>query len=336
MKRAMELAELGRAQTSPNPVVGCVIVHQGKIIGEGYHRKYGEAHAEPNAIDTVMDAQLLIESTVYVTLEPCAHYGKTPPCASLLVDKKVKKVVIGAIDTNPLVGGKGLAILKSAGIEVITGVLEGEIRIQNKRFFTYMEKKRPYIILKWAQTQDGFIARENYDSKWISNDYSRQLVHKWRTEEDAIMVGTNTVEHDNPKLNVREWAGKDPLRVVIDKNLRLDPKLDVFDKTQPTVIYNLHKDSEEENLSFIKLSADFQTKDILEDLYQRKIQSVLVEGGSFLINRLIEEELWDEARVFTGNISFGKGIEAPKIIGKLEESVFVNTDKLEFYKRREK
>jgi diaminohydroxyphosphoribosylaminopyrimidine deaminase / 5-amino-6-(5-phosphoribosylamino)uracil reductase len=335
MKRAMELAELGRGQTSPNPLVGCVIVHEGEIIGEGYHRKYGEAHAEPNAIASVKEKHLLPNSTFYVTLEPCAHFGKTPPCASLLVEWKVKKVVIGATDTNPLVGGKGINLLKSAGIEVITGVLEKEIRIQNQRFFTFMEKKRPYLILKWAQSKDGFIARENFDSKWISNPYSRQWVHKWRSEEDAIMVGKNTALYDNPKLNVREWSGKNPTRVVIDKDLTLTEDLHVFDRSQPTLIYNKLKNQEDENLTFVQISNDFQTQEIIQDLYERKIQSVFIEGGSFLMNKLIENELWDEARVFTGSVSFGKGVLAPKINGLLDESFYISDDKLEFWKNKQ-
>lgn len=332
MLRAIELAELGRGNVSPNPMVGCVIVHEGHIIGEGYHEIYGGPHAEPNAISSVTDQALLREATAFVSLEPCAHWGKTPPCANLLVEKGLKKVVIGAVDSNPLVGGKGIQILKNAGIEVETGLLEDKVREQNARFFTFMEKKRPYILLKWAQTTDGFIARENYDSKWISNPYSRQLVHKWRTEEDAIMVGTLTAQYDNPKLNVRDWHGRNPVRVVIDRNLRLSPGLFLFDKTVPTLCYNQVQHQVEQNLEKVKLKEGFDLKDIFEDLYQRKIQSIMVEGGTKIINTLIEKELWDEARVFTGDVNFKKGILAPQLKGNLISDTKIMGDKLSIWK----
>lgn len=328
MRRAIELAEWGRGKVSPNPMVGCVIVHENKIIGEGYHQVYGGPHAEPNAINSVANQDLLSESTVYVSLEPCAHWGKTPPCTNLLVEKKVKKVVIGAIDSNPLVGGKGVQILKQAGIEVVTGVLEKNVREQNKRFFTIIEKKRPYVILKWAQTRDGFVARENFDSKWISNAYSRQLVHKWRSEEDAILVGTSTAKHDNPQLNVRDWEGKDPVRIVLDRNLILDRSLHLFDNAQPTICYNQVKSEKFENLDLVQLKSGFGVKEVLEDLYQRKIQSLIVEGGAQVLKSFIENELWDEARVFTGQVQFGNGISAPLIKGKLVGEFEIMADKL--------
>lgn len=326
MLRALELASLGLASVSPNPMVGCVIVHDNQIIGEGYHEEYGKAHAEPNAIASVQNPDLLPSSTVYVTLEPCAHWGKTPPCANLLVEKKVKKVVIGTVDTNPLVGGKGIQILKDAGIEVLTGVLDEKVREQNKRFFTFMEKKRPYVILKWAQTKDGFIARGNYDSKWISNPYSRQLVHRWRSEEDAIMVGTLTAKYDNPQLNVREWVGKNPIRIVIDRKLTLDPGLHLFDQNQSTLCYNQVKSQRADNLEHVKLPEGFNIGEIMEDLYERKIQSLIVEGGAQLLNRFIQENLWDEARVFTGQVQFGSGIPAPKTHGSLINEVEIMGD----------
>ena len=328
MRRAIELAELGSGYVSPNPMVGCVIVHQNKIIGEGYHQVYGGPHAEPNAIQAVEDPSLLSESTVYVSLEPCAHWGKTPPCANLLVDKKVKKVVIGAVDSNPLVGGKGIQILKDAGIEVISGILEKEVREQNKRFFTFMEKERPYVILKWAQTWDGFVARENFDSKWISNSYSRQIVHKWRSEEDAILVGTSTAKYDNPKLNVRDWEGRNPVRIVLDRNLSLDEGLQLFDRSQHTLCYNQVRSEKSENLEWVKLTDGFGVEEILEDLYQRKIQSLIVEGGAKVLKSFIEKELWDEARVFTGQIQFGKGIPAPLIKGKVLAESEIMGDRL--------
>ncbi len=328
MLRALELAELGKGRVSPNPMVGCVIVHDGQIIGEGYHEVYGGPHAEPNAINSVKNPSLILESTVYVTLEPCAHWGKTPPCANLLVEKKVKKVVIGTLDSNPLVRGKGAQILKEAGIEVTAGVLDRKVREQNKRFLTFMERKRPYVILKWAQTKDGFIARENYDSKWISNPYSRQLVHRWRSEEDAIMVGTLTAKFDNPQLNVRDWKGKNPVRIVVDRNLTLDRALHIFDQSQSTLCYNQVKKEKTENLEHVKLPSGFDIGEILEDLYQRKIQSLIVEGGAQLLNKFIQENLWDEARVFTGQVQFGKGIPAPKIQGSIIDEMEIMGDLL--------
>ncbi|MCH6199633.1 bifunctional diaminohydroxyphosphoribosylaminopyrimidine deaminase/5-amino-6-(5-phosphoribosylamino)uracil reductase RibD [Aquiflexum sp. LQ15W] len=328
MRRAIELAEWGRGNVSPNPMVGCVVVHNGTIIGEGFHQVYGGPHAEPNAINSVANQDLLSESTVYVSLEPCAHWGKTPPCANLLVEKKVKKVVIGAMDSNPLVGGKGIQILKEAGIEVVTGILEKEVREQNKRFFTFIEKKRPFVILKWAQTRDGFVARENFDSKWISNAYSRQLVHKWRSEEDAILVGTSTAKYDNPQLNVRDWEGRNPVRIVLDRTLILDSNLHLFDGMQKTICYNEAKSESSENLEWVKLSSGFGIGEVLEDLYQRKIQSLIVEGGAQVLKSFIQNELWDEARVFTGQVQFGKGIPAPLIKGKLLSESEIMGDRL--------
>ncbi|GGF34875.1 bifunctional diaminohydroxyphosphoribosylaminopyrimidine deaminase/5-amino-6-(5-phosphoribosylamino)uracil reductase RibD [Echinicola rosea] len=335
MLRALELAELGRGHVSPNPMVGCVIVHEDTIIGEGYHMKYGGPHAEPNAVNSVKEQKLLKEATVYVTLEPCAHYGKTPPCAILLAEKQVKKVVIAAVDSNPLVGGKGIKILQDTGIEVLTGILERPARRLNKRFFTSIEKKRPYVILKWAQTLDGFIARPNYDSKWISNSYSRQMVHKWRAEEDAIMVGTKTAHFDDPKLNVRDWQGEPPLRIVLDKQLTLDKNLHLFDQSIPTICYNLVKDETVNNLAYVKLKEHFGIEDILSDLHHRKVQSVIIEGGSYLLQKFIQSELWDEARVFTGNKTFKSGISAPKLKQIATEKYDIMGDCLEIFEKNE-
>lgn len=331
MTRALELAELGRGSVSPNPMVGCVITYQDQIIGEGYHESYGGPHAEPNAIHAVEDPHLLKEASVYVTLEPCAHFGKTPPCADLLVSKGVKEVIIAARDSNPLVGGQGIARLEAAGITVLTGVLEREARLQNRRFFTMIEKQRPYIILKWAQTMDGFIARSNYDSKWISNELSRQLVHRWRAEEDAILVGTKTAHYDNPRLNVRDWTGKDPLRLVIDNQLTLDTSLHLFDQTQPTVCYNLVKSEQKENLQYVRLERGYPLTRILGDLNQRKTQSLIVEGGSVLLQHFIGLGLWDEARVFTGTSTFGEGIPSPKMGRPACEIFDIEGDRLERY-----
>lgn len=333
MQRALDLAKLGRGHVSPNPMVGCVIVHDNKIIGEGYHQEYGSPHAEVNAINSVSDQSLLPESTCYVTLEPCSHFGKTPPCADLLVAKRVKKVVIASLDSNPLVGGKGIQKLENAGIEVSTGVLEIEARNLNCRFFTMIEKKRPYILLKWAQTADGFIARNNFDSKWISSEQSRMMVHQWRAEEDAILVGTNTAQYDNPRLDVRNWHGKSPLRLVIDKNLRLSTDLNLFDGSLPTIVYNTKRNEERGNLNLVKIGEKDFLQNMLTDLHKRKVQSVLIEGGSFLLNSLIALGLWDEARVFECPVLFNKGIMAPNLKSILHEEARLQTDVLKIYRQ---
>lgn len=330
MRRALELAEWGRGYVSPNPMVGCVIVHEDRIIGEGWHREFGGPHAEVHAVNSVENQALLSESTVYVTLEPCAHWGKTPPCANLLVEKKVKKVIIAAVDSNPLVGGKGIEILKNAGIAVETGVLEEESRWQNRRFFTQIEKQRPYVILKWAQTQDGFVARENFDSKWISNSQSRQLVHKWRAEEDAILVGKNTAAYDNPRLDVRDWVGKNPIRVVLDSHLGLPKNLNLFDQSIPTLIFNTVKSESIENLEWIRLS-EINPEVILKELHSRKIQSLIVEGGSQVLRQFIESGLWDEARVFTASAQFERGISSPILNQNPSETLSIGTDRLDIY-----
>jgi diaminohydroxyphosphoribosylaminopyrimidine deaminase/5-amino-6-(5-phosphoribosylamino)uracil reductase len=314
MQRALQLAGYGKSTVSPNPMVGCVIVYDGKIIGEGWHQKAGEPHAEVLAIRSVDKTELLKSATAYVTLEPCAHYGKTPPCAELLVEKHLKKVVIGAVDPNPLVTGKGIEILEKAGIQVETAVLEEECLALNRAFFTFMEKKRPYIILKWAQTADGFIARENFDSKWISNSLSRQLVHKWRTEIDAILVGKNTAKYDNPQLTARDWSGKNPIRIVIDHNLSLNEELKLFDGIQKTILFH-SKDQkiEKQGVVPIKLNNDGFLGEMLNYLHKEKIQSVLVEGGAQTVQSFIDAGLWDEARIFTSSVNFEKGIKAAEL-----------------------
>ncbi len=331
MQRALELAGNGKGRVSPNPMVGCVIVHGDKIIGEGWHAKYGEGHAEVNAINSVNDISLLPTSTCYVTLEPCSHHGKTPPCADLLVQMNIGKVVIGCIDQNPLVGGKGVEKLKAAGIIVETGLLEEECKKINKRFFKSIGQNRPYVILKWAQTKDGFVARENFNSKWISNEASRTLVHQWRAEEDAILVGFNTAKYDNPTLNVRDWNGENPLRIVFDKALDLSEELHLFDKTIPTLVYNLEKDFKSKNLEFVKVEeADFITN-FLKDIGDRGVRSLIVEGGSKVLNDFISSDLWDEARVFSNATTFVKGIKAPRLEIKSSEVINVLNDTLEIY-----
>lgn len=335
MHRAMELARLGFGSVSPNPIVGCVIVLEDKIIGEGFHQQHGGPHAEVNAINSIVDKKVLAECDVYVSLEPCAHFGKTPPCANLLAQHKVKKVYISNSDPNPLVAGKGIEILRNAGTKVETGILENEGFDLNKRFFTSIAEKRPYVILKWAETADRFIARKNFDSKWISNEFSRKIVHKWRAEEDAILVGKNTAMYDNPTLNVREWEGKDPIRIVIDHHLDLDKNLNLFNKEIPTICYNYNRSSEEKNLSFVKLSEENFLYELLVDLHKKNIQSLIIEGGAVTLNGFIHEGLWDEARVFVASTCFGDGIKAPQLSNaKFDGKENIMGDTLTYFKKK--
>ena len=330
MQRALDLAERGKGTVRPNPLVGCVLVHEGNIIGEGYHEQYGGPHAEVNAIASVTDPKLLTDATAYVSLEPCSHWGKTPPCANLLVEKGIKSVVVATLDPNPLVAGKGVKLLEQAGISVQVGLLEQEARWQNRRFFCQQEKHRPYVILKWAQTQDGFIARENFDSKWISGTQSRQLVHQWRAEEQAILVGKNTALHDNPRLNVRDWTGSDPIRVVLDSKLELPADLHLFDQQIPTLCYTTLKSEKLTNLEWVKLP-QISLEALLADLHARQIQSVLIEGGSQTIHQFLAADLWDEARVFTAPIEFERGIAAPQLTQTPAESHAIGEDQLDIY-----
>jgi diaminohydroxyphosphoribosylaminopyrimidine deaminase / 5-amino-6-(5-phosphoribosylamino)uracil reductase len=330
MYRALQLARLGLGQVSPNPMVGCVIVHQGKIIGEGYHRRFGEAHAEVNAIRSVRDENLLTESTVYVTLEPCAHFGKTPPCADLLIEKKVGQVVIGCPDPFDQVAGKGIEKLTNAGIPVVVGVLEKECRELNKRFFTAIEKKRPYVILKWAQSADGFIARANKDSKWISNQYSRQLVHKWRTIEDGILVGKNTALQDDPKLTAREWTGRNPVRIVLDNYLELPADSHLLDNSVRTIVANHARTESKNGLEYLKY--DGSIEQLLKGLLNQGLHSVIIEGGSQVLKSFIQCGLWDEARVFTAPVSFGQGLEAPPVTGEILETRSIEGDELRIWR----
>ncbi len=332
MLRCIELAGNGLGNVEPNPMVGSVIVYDEKIIGEGFHQEFGKAHAEVNAINDVLSKhpeEILQRSTLYVDLEPCTHFGKTPPCTDLIISKKILRVVIGTIDPFSKVNGSGIAKLKSAGIEVTTGILEKECRELNKRFFTFHEKQRPYILLKYAQSEDGFIAPEKIteENKWISNEKSRQLVHKWRSEEQAIMIGTNTARIDNPSLTVRDWKGRNPVRIIIDRELKLKATLNVFDKSASTLIYTGIKKETNGNLEFIKIDFDKNVlQQILHSLYQKNIQSVLVEGGAKLLQSFIDENLWDEARIFTGAKILEKGIKAPLLNGKVTSQEKINDD----------
>jgi len=335
MQRALELASFGKGYVSPNPMVGCVIAKEGIVLGEGWHEKYGGPHAEVNAINSIEDKSTLEGSTLYVNLEPCSHHGKTPPCADLIIQYPIKRIVISNIDPNPLVAGKGIEKLIAGGKEVEVGILEQYGSELNKRFFSFMEKKRPYIILKWAETTDGYIARENYDSKWISGELSRKLVHKWRTEEDAVMVGTNTALHDNPRLNARDWEGRNPTRILIDKNLQVPEGAHLFDGTQTTICYNFLRQEVKNLVEYVKLDpVEDMAKHILEDLYERKIQSVIVEGGAVLLDSLLKKGLWDEARVFKSKEEFGIGIEAPSIRGRMISIEKIGEDELVLYRKR--
>lgn len=324
MRRCLELAKNGIGTTRPNPSVGAVVVYNDKIIGEGFTSPYGGPHAEVNAIRSVKDEELLAKSTIYVTLEPCSHFGKTPPCSDLIVSKNIPNVVIGTIDTHSVVAGKGIEKLKSNGCNVVVGVLEEECKKHHKRFFTVQNKKRPFVILKWAETSNGFIApksKGNQSPVWISNEYAKQLVHKWRAEEHAILVGTNTVLADNPKLNVRSWTGQNPVRIVLDRTLKLSSDLSIYDKTVKTIIVSqVERESTNENLVYERINFESDVpKQLLEVLSKHKIQSVIIEGGSVTLQSFIDDNLWDEARVFIGNNNFEDGIKAPTLNGKLEK-----------------
>ncbi len=329
MLRALELAKLGTGAVSPNPRVGCVIVHQDKIVGEGWHNVFGEPHAEVNAIESVVDKSVLHESTVYVTLEPCSHTGKTPPCADLLIRSKIPRVIIAVEDPNPLVAGQGIRKLTEAGVQVSVGLLSKEAALVNSQFFVSIKTKRPYVILKWAQTADGFIAPLNRERKWISGARSRQLVHKWRTELDAILIGSDTAIHDDPQLNVREWVGRNPIRIVLDRNLKLSSDLRIFNGSQQTICYNLEVDKAERNLSFVKLSKTNFLLEMLGDLANRGVQSLMIEGGSTLHTLFIEANLWNEARIFYSPIKFNEGIRAPVLNGIKSNGFYLDNDFLE-------
>ncbi len=321
MQRALELAQLGIGTVSPNPLVGCVIVHNDKIIGEGWHQKYGEAHAEVNAVNSVKDKSILSESTIYVTLEPCSHFGKTPPCADLLIKHQVKKVVICNIDPFPLVEGRGIKKLQDAGIEVEVGLLAKQGLEINRRFFTKIEKNRPYIILKWAESADRFIAKENFEAVSISSEYSQMLSHKWRSQEDAIMVGTNTAQFDNPNLTVRNWTGRNPVRIVLDLNNRLDKSLNVFNDDAKTITAPKPPEG----------GFEFAEKSPLWGL--GAWTSIIVEGGTRLLQTFIDANLFDEIRLFRNpSLFIKKGIKAPDIQAINLKNIQQITDELTIYR----
>lgn len=332
IQRCLDLAEKALGNTYPNPVVGCVIVHNGKIIGEGYHEKAGKPHAEINAINSVENPELLPESDIYVSLEPCAHYGKTPPCALKLKEIGFKKVIIGTLDYHDKVNGKGKEILENAGIQTFTGVLEKECREINKRFFTFHQKKRPYIVLKWAQSADGFLDR-NFHPYPISNKLASQYVHQIRAAENAILVGTQTAINDNPTLDVRHFSGKNPVRILIDFDLKVPPNSNIFNDVAPTLIFNSKKNVEEGYLKFIKIGRENFLADLMEKLYENQIQSVLVEGGSFTLQQFLNAGLWDEMVIIKNEKLFLEaGTKAPKINQEPFEKINLRENTVELYR----
>jgi len=324
IKRCIELAKNGLGTTYPNPLVGSVIVYNDEIIGEGWHRKSGEPHAEVIAVNSVKDKSLLSNSTIYVSLEPCSHFGKTPPCYDCIIANKIPNVIIGTMDPFSKVVGNGIQKLKEAGKNVIVGILEDECKELNKRFFTYHNKKRPYIILKWAETEDGFIApisKEKNKPVWISNEFSRQLVHKWRSEEEAILVGTQTAIDDNPSLSTRNWSGKNPLRIVLNQNNRISKENHIFDNQAKTISITKNSINFNNNIAF----------EIAHFLYENNIQSIIIEGGRQTFQTFIDANLWDEARVFKGPISFNEGTKAPNIYSKNYKKEEILNDELKTF-----
>ena len=325
INRCLELAKNGLGNTYPNPSVGCVIVHQGKIIGEGYTSKAGGPHAEVNAIHSVADKALLREATLYVTLEPCSHFGKTPPCANLIAEMQIPRVVIGTLDSNEQVKGRGVKKLLESGCDVVVGVLEEACRAANKRFFCFHENQRPYLILKWAESTDGFLApdadqrdREQPQPVWLSSKTSRQLVHKWRSEEQAILVGTATAITDNPGLTTRDWYGSHPLRITIDKTGKIPGNHHLLNGEAATLIFTANKELLSTPVThgpeYTYLDPDLPfTSQVLHVLYERGLQSLIIEGGAATLNRFIEADLWDEARVFKSPVTLSRGIKAPEL-----------------------
>ncbi|WP_185870401.1 bifunctional diaminohydroxyphosphoribosylaminopyrimidine deaminase/5-amino-6-(5-phosphoribosylamino)uracil reductase RibD [Blattabacterium cuenoti] len=332
MKRAIQLAKNGLGSTSPNPMVGCVIERNSLILSEGWHYQKGKSHAEVNAINMVNNVSLFFDSTLYVTLEPCVHFGKTPPCVDLIIKSNIPRVVIGVQDPCHKVKGLGIQKLKEHGIEVIENVLTDQCRFLNKRFFTFYEKNRPYVILKWAQSENGFMdflkkkgKKKKKKRFWISGIYSRQLSHKWRSEEDSVLVGKNTVLNDNPKLNVRKWFGNNPIRIILDRNLNISPSYFVLNGKQQTIVFTEKKKENQKNIEFIQISFEKKIiKNILNHLYKKKILSLIVEGGKMTLESFIKENIWDESRIFFCRFFLKKGLYAPIVYGKILKKVDID------------
>lgn len=332
IKRCIELAKKGLGKTYPNPLVGSVIVYNGEIIGEGFHQKAGENHAEINAINSVKTHELLKDSTIYVSLEPCSHFGKTPPCANKIIEIGFKKVVIGTLDSHEKVNGKGKHIIENAGIKVISGILEQDCKELNKRFFTFHQQKRPYIILKWAESGDGFLDSD-FKPTQIGNSLTKQFVHQLRSEEHAILVGTNTALTDNPALTVRETLGRNPVRILIDFDLKVPADFNILNKEAETLVFNSVKDSEEGNVTFIKTEKENFVGNLIHHLYERQIQSVIIEGGRFTLQQFIDANIWDEAIVIKNeNLILENGTEAPEFDFKSYRTEIFRDNTIEFFK----
>lgn len=338
MNRCIQLAKNGLGNTYPNPMVGCVLVREDEIIGEGWHHRAGLPHAEVVAIQSVTDTTLLPEATLYVNLEPCSHHGKTPPCSDLIISSNIPKVVIGCTDPNPLVAGKGIEKLRAAGVEVIVGILQKECESLNKRFFTYHTKKRPYIFLKWAETKDGFMApTEKYKNEpvWITNTLSRQWVHKLRAQEQAILIGGKTLVDDNPSLTTRNWQGRNPLRLIVTERTIPENFISMMNNAE-TVIFSSSPGNTKENLTYQPI--DFMKsvpQQICQYLFEREIQSLIVEGGCKTLQSFIDEDLWDEAFVFVGDTHFGDGLTSPKFHGNRLGQLNFKEDRMWTYKNME-
>ena len=340
MHRCIELAQKGAGYVAPNPMVGAVLVHEERIIGEGYHRQYGQAHAEVNCINSVEkdDQDKISQAVLYVSLEPCAHFGKTPPCADLIIANKIPQVVIGSRDPFKEVAGKGIEKLKTAGIAVTSGILEKDCQVLNKRFFTFHTKHRPYIILKWAQTADKKIAGDKASRIYISNEQTNRLVHRWRSEEASILVGTNTALSDDPELTTRYWNGPSPMRLVVDMDLSLPSSLKIFNAKQRTIIFNTIKHEDNDHLSYYQVTDDVSlVHQIVNALYQMKIQSVMVEGGARLLQSFINDNMWDEARIITNmQLAIGNGLAAPELELNGTKSEFaIQNDSIKIYTKME-
>lgn len=336
MRRCLDLALLGKGNVSPNPLVGALILHDGKIIAENYHQHYGEAHAEVLVVREVLEKygdraeEMLRQSTLYVSLEPCSHYGKTPPCADLIIKHGIPRVVSAMKDPSAKVNGKGLQRLREHGVEVIDGVLEDDAKWINRRFITQVQKNRPYILLKYAQTADGYMAPDPLEKKWITGKVSDQLVHRWRSEEDAILVGSGTAIADNPKLDVREWQGRNPKRILIDRSLSVPESHFLFDDRAETIIFNEVKTEWKNGIKYIALEnyGLYLAQQIAYQLYLMDIQSVVVEGGIKVLETFINANLWDEAQVFTSATCWGSGRLAPQLTGEIKSSMRLGEDKL--------
>ncbi len=332
MQRCIDLAQKASGKTYPNPLVGCVIVHNDEIIGEGFHEKAGQPHAEINAINSVENPEILKESTIYVSLEPCAHFGKTPPCASKLVEVGFKKVVIGTLDTHDKVNGKGKQILENAGIEVISGVLEKECHELNKRFFTFHQKRRPFIILKWAQSSDGFLDKY-FKPTQIGNPLTKQFVHQLRSQEHAILVGTNTALIDNPSLTTREIVGRNPVRILIDFDLKVPANFNIYNDEAETIVFNTVKETIEGRITFIKIEKENFLENLMQKLFDQQIQSVIIEGGSFTLQHFIDQHLWDETIIIKNeNLELLNGTKAPQFNFEKFATKQFQDNTIEFYK----